>query len=299
MTLKKMQKHWQFYLIILVPLVHLLIFSYGPMYGIIIAFKRFNPVLGIFGSPWAGLRYFRQFFSSPTSWTIILNTLSISVYSLLAGFPISIILAIALNECTSRSYKKVVQLVTYMPHFISTVVLVGIIFQMTDLRLGVINNLIRFLGREPVNFMGKANLFSSIYVWSGIWQGAGFSSILYLAALTGVSPELKESALIDGTNLIQRIWHVDLPFIRPTIVIQLILSLGGILGVGYEKVFLMQNPLNIAKSEVISTYVYKVGLQNANYSFSTAIGLTNTVVTFLLIVLVNAAAKRLFESSLW
>jgi ABC-type polysaccharide transport system permease subunit len=178
-------------------------------------------------------------------------------------------------------------------------VLVGIIFQITDLRLGVINNMIRFFGGDPINFMGKAGWFGSIYVWSGVWQGAGFSSILYLAALAGVSPELHEAAIIDGTNIMQRIWHVDLPFIKPIIVIQLILSLGNILNIGYEKVFLMQNDLNIAKSEIISTYMYKVGLQNANYSFSTAIGLMNTLITFLLILLVNEIAKRFLDSSLW
>ena len=294
-----MQKHWQFYLIILLPLVHLLIFKYGPMYGIIIAFKRYNAVRGIFGSPWAGLRYFEQFFSSPTSWEIIWNTLKISVYSLVTGFPAAIILAIALNECGSGKYKKTVQFVTYAPYFISTVVLVGIIFQITDLRLGIINNIIRFFGGEAINFMGKSDLFSSVYVWSGVWQGTGFSSILYLAALTGVSQELHEAAIIDGTNRTQRIWHVDLPAIKPTIVIHLILSLGNILNVGYEKAFLMQNPLNISKSEIISTFVYKVGLQNGNYSFSTAVGLMNTIVTFILIILANEIAKRTLESSLW
>jgi ABC-type polysaccharide transport system permease subunit len=299
LDVKRLKKHWQFYIIILLPLAHLLLFRYGPMYGIIIAFKRYNAVRGIFGSPWAGLRYFKQFFASSISWNIIWNTLHLSVYSLAVGFPFAIILAIALNECTSRAYKKTVQFITYAPYFISTVVLVGIILQITDLRLGVINTIIRLAGGEPVNFMGKAEWFPSIYVFSGVWQGAGFSSILYLAALSGVSPELHEAALIDGTNLVQRIWHVDLPYIRPTIVIQLILSLGNILNVGYEKVFLMQNDLNLSKSEIISTYVYKVGLQNANYSFSTAIGLMNTLVSFALIVLVNEAAKRFLDSSLW
>jgi len=269
------------------------------MYGVIIAFKRYNAVLGILKSPWVGLRYFQHFFSSPTSWEIIWNTLSISIYSLLVRMPAAIILAVALNECDSKRYKKTVQFVTYAPYFISTVVMVGIIFQITDLRLGVINNIIRFFGGEAVNFMGRANMFSSILVWSGIWQSTGFSSILYLAALTGVSAELREAAIIDGTNRIQRIWHVDLPFIKPTIVIQLILSLGNILNVGYEKVFLMQNSMNIGKSEIISTYVYKVGLQNGNYSFSAAIGLMNTIITFILIVLVNRIARRTLESSLW
>lgn len=299
LALKKMRKHWQFYIIILIPLIHLIVFKYAPMYGIIIAFKRFHPIKGIFGSEWVGLKYFQDFFLSPSSWNIIRNTLSISIYSLLMGFPAAIILAIALNECNFRYLKKTTQMITYAPYFISTVVLVGIILQITDLRMGVINRFIQLLGGNPVNFMGKPELFSSIYVWSGVWQSTGYSSILYLAALSGVSMELHEAALIDGTNIIQRIWHVDLPAIRPTIVIQLILSLGNVLNVGYEKVFLMQNDLNIARSEVISTFVYKVGLQNANYSFSTAIGLTNTLVTFLLIVLVNAVARRAFETSLW
>lgn len=298
-VVKKMRKHWQFYLIVFIPLAHIILFAYGPMYGIQIAFKRFNAVQGIWGSSWVGLRYFEQFIKSPMIWDIIRNTLSISVYGLLTGMPCAIILAIALNECGSKRYKKSVQFITYAPHFISTVVMVGIIFQITDLRLGVINNIIRLFGGEAINFMGKANIFSSIYIWSGIWQGCGFSSILYLAALSGVSPELHEAAIIDGTNRLQRIWHVDLPSIRPTITICLIMSLGGILGVGYEKIFLMQNPLNIAKSEVISTYVYKVGLQGGNFSFSTAIGLANTVISFLLLSVVNKIAKHTLETSLW
>lgn len=297
--LKQMRRHWQLYLIFLLPLVHVLLFKYAPMYGIVIAFKRYNPVRGIMGSDWAGLKYFRQFFSSPLSWTVIINTLRISGLGMIFYFPVPIILAVALNECGSRFYKKAVQMITYAPYFISTVVLVGIILQVTDLRMGVINMAIQALGGQPINFMGKPEMFTGIYIVSDIWKGAGYSSILYLAALSGVSPELHEAAIVDGANKLKRVWHIDLPSILPTIVLQLIMSMGNIMNLGYEKVYLMQNDMNIAVSEVISTYVYKVGLQRSNFSFSTAIGLMNTVVSLILVSTANFTARRLTGSSMW
>lgn len=296
---KQFRRHWQFYLIFLLPLVHVIVFKYMPIYGITIAFKRFNPVRGILQSPWVGLRYFQQFFASPNSLEIILNTLRISLYSLIAGFPVPILLAIAINECGSRGYKKVVQLVTYAPYFISTVVLVGILLQITDYRMGIINIAISRLGGQPINFMARPAMFAPIYVLSGIWQGAGYSSILYLAALTGVNPELHEAALVDGANRFRRVLHVDLPAILPTIVLMLIMNMGNILNIGYEKIYLMQNDMNLSASEVISTYVYKVGLKQANYSFSTAIGLMNTVVSLVMVTGANYTAKRLTGSSMW
>lgn len=296
---KQMKTHWQLYLIILLPVLYILIFSYGPMYGILIAFKRYSANLGIFKSEWVGLLYFKQFFSSPSSWKIIWNTLSLSMYSIIAGFPLPIILAVALNEIKSKRFKKTVQMVTYAPYFISTVVMVGMIFLVMDPRIGIINKFLELLGGEAINFLGKPNLFRHIYVWSGIWQGTGYSCIIYLAALSGVSPELQEAALIDGATRIQRIWNVDLPSIKPTIIILIILSLGYAMNVGFEKVFLLQNPLNVSRSEIISTYVYKVGLVSANFSFSTAIGLFNSVVNCMLMVMVNFLAKKLGDASLW
>lgn len=297
--LNKSLKHWQFYVIILLPLIYLIIFHYIPMYGILLAFKNYSVRKGIWGSEWVGLKYFRQFLSTPSCLRIILNTLRLGVYGLVAGFPIPIILAVSLNEIGNRTYKKTVQMVTYAPYFISTVVLVGMILQVTDLRLGIINNITDMLGGERINFMGKANLFPSIYVWSGIWQGAGYGSIIYLAALSGVDPQLEEAAIVDGASRLQRIWHVDLPAIRPTIVILLIFRLGSIISVGFEKTYLMQNDLNLSTSEVISTYVYKVGLINADYSFSTAIGLFNTLINVTLLVFANFFSKKITETSLW
>ena len=298
-TLRRMKQHWQLYLIFLLPLVHVILFKYAPMFGVVIAFKKFNPMRGILNSPWVGLKYFMQFFAAPTSWDVIFNTLRISLTSLLFSFPFPILLAVALNECNSTKYKKTVQMVTYAPYFISTVVLVGIILQITDLRLGIINIIISLLGGEPINFMGKPELFTGIYVISGIWAGAGYSSVLYLAALAGVSPELHEAAIVDGASCVRRVWHIDLPSILPTVVLMLIMNLGNVMNLGYEKVYLMQNDLNISVSEVISTYVYKVGLKQSNYSFSTAIGLMNTVVSLVLVTTSNYSAKKLTGSSMW
>lgn len=269
------------------------------MYGIVIAFKKYNPVRGIAASPWVGLSYFRQFFASPSSWTVVLNTIRISVGSLVFGFPVPILLAIALNECSNQRFRKIVQMITYAPYFISTVVLVGIILQITDLRMGVINLAISMLGGKPINFMGRPEFFTPIYIISGIWAGAGYSSILYLAALSSVNPELHEAAITDGASRIRRVWHISIPSILPTIVLMLIINMGNIMNLGYEKVFLMQNDMNISVSEVISTYVYKVGLRQSNYSFSTAIGLMNTIVSLALVSSANFTAKKLTGSSMW
>lgn len=296
---RQFRKHWQLYVIFLLPLVHVIVFKYVPMYGMVIAFKKYNPVRGIIKSPWVGLKYFRQFFASPMSWSVIGNTLRISLSSLIWGFPAPIILAVALNECGNRFYKKTVQMITYAPYFISTVVLVGIILQITDLRMGVINIAIQIFGGDAINFMGKPELFTGIYVISGIWAGAGYSSILYLSALSGVSRDQHEAAIVDGAGRLTRVWHIDLPHILPTIVLMLIMNLGNVMNLGYEKVYLMQNDMNISASEVISTYVYKVGLQQSNYSFSTAIGLMNTAVSLILVTLSNTVAKKLTGSSMW
>lgn len=298
-ALKKMRRHWQFYLLILIPLSMLLIFKYYPMYGAQLAFKEFNVIKGVTGSPWAGFKHFQYFFEGPYFWMILKNTLGISLYSLLVGFPIPILLALALNEVGRASFKKYVQLITYAPHFISTVIVVSMISLLLGYQVGVINNILEALGFGRINFLGEPAYFKSLVVWSDIWQGAGYGAIIYLAALAGIDPTLYEAAKVDGANRFQKIIHVDLPGILPTIIILLILSLGGIMNVGFEKVYLLQNPMNTDSSEVIATYVYKVGLLNSNMSFSTAVGLFNSVVNAILLLIVNAISRRVTNNSLW
>lgn len=296
---KKIGKHWQFYLLMLLPLTFIIVFAYLPMPGILMAFKRFSPSKGILGSPWVGLAHFRQFFASPSSLKIIWNTLYLGFYTLIAGFPIPILLAIAINEVQGKWFKKTVQMVTYAPYFISTVVMVGIIMQITDPRLGIVNRLITALGGTAVNFMGTPSIFPSLYVWSGVWQNSGYSAIIYIAALAGVSREVQEAAIVDGASRLRRIWHVDLPAIRPQIMILLIFNMGNILNIGFEKVYLMQNSMNLATSEIISTFVYKVGLVNADYSFSTAVGLFNSLICLVMLVSTNFLSKKFTDTGLW
>lgn len=291
--------NWQFWLIIALPLIYAILFAYVPMTGIIIAFQDYSIRKGPLGSPFIGLKNFEQFLMSPSSVKVIKNTLILGFYSLLASFPLPILLAVAINESKLPRFKKTVQMVTYAPYFISTVVMVGILMQMTDLRIGVINKFLGLFGVAPVNFFGDPKLFRGLYVWSGVWQTAGYSAIIYIAALSGVSQELKEAAIVDGATRIQRIIHVDLPGIRPTVVTMLIFAVGGIINIGFDKVYLMQNGLNISVSEVIATFVYKVGLVNVDYGFSTAAGLFQSVVSFIMLVTVNFIAKKLTETSLW
>ncbi|WP_422661137.1 ABC transporter permease [Paenibacillus sp. EC2-1] len=298
-VLKKMRIHWPLYVLLLPPIIYVAIFNYLPMYGVLLAFKQYKPLEGIIGSPWVGFSHFEQFFSSPSSWRIINNTILISLYSLVAGFPLPILLAVALNEVRIQWFKKSVQMLTYAPYFISSVVLVGIVMQVLDPRIGLVNQFIQLFGGEPINFMGEPQSFRSIYVWMGIWQGTGYGAIIYLAALAGVSKDLQEASIIDGASKVRRIWHVDLPSIRPTIVILLVLSIGGIMSVGFETIYLMQNNLNLSVSEIISTYVYKVGLINSNYGFSTAIGLFNSIINLILLIIANFTARKLTDSGLW
>jgi multiple sugar transport system permease protein/putative aldouronate transport system permease protein len=298
-SVRRYAGNWQFWLIIALPLAYMIIFHYVPMSGILMAFKDYSPRRGIWRSPWVGLRWFQQFLTTPSGLTVIGNTLRLGFYSLIAGFPIPILLAVGLNEIKALRFKKTVQMITYAPYFISVVVLVGMMLQLTDLRIGIFNRLIVLLGGQPVNFFGNAAIFPHLYVWSGIWQTMGYSSIIYIAALSAVSKETQEAAIVDGASRVQRIWHVDLPAIRPTVVILLIFNCGSIMSIGFEKAYLMQNPINISTAEVISTFVYKVGLQNANYSFSTAVGLFNSVVGFILMVSVNQISKRLTDTSVW
>jgi putative aldouronate transport system permease protein len=292
-------KYWQYYLLLLPALVYIFIFNYIPMYGIQIAFKDYRAGLGIWGSPLAGLTHFKRFVTYPKFALLLWNTISINLYSLAVGFPVPIILALLINEIRHRFFKKFVQMVTYAPHFISTVVICGMIILFTNKNVGMINNLLEMIGCNRVSFMTESGLFKSVYVLSGVWQNAGWGTIIYLAVLSGVSLEQVEAARIDGANRLQVIWHINIPFLIPTVVVLLILNCGSLLSLGFEKVYLLQNPLNLDASEIISTYVYKVGLLGAQFSYSTAIGLFNTICNLILLITVNTISAKVGESSLW
>lgn len=302
MTLKKVLSKWQLYVFLLIPLIYIILFAYWPMTGLQLAFKKFSPKLGIWGSPWVGLYQFQKFFSSYQFVRVIKNTLTLSFYGLLAGFPMPIILALVLNSQRNERYKKFAQTVTYIPYFISTVVMVGMLMQFLNPRIGLLANLLHMMGGGDISdLFSNPAAFPNLYVWSGIWQGMGYNSIIYIAALAGVDAELHEAAQIDGAGRFKRIWHIDIPAILPTATIMLILNAGQIMNIGFEKTYLMQNTMNISASEVISTYVYKVGLASAtnDFSYATAIGLFNSVVNFFLIVTVNAFSKKLSDQSLF
>jgi multiple sugar transport system permease protein/putative aldouronate transport system permease protein len=299
--LRQVLQRWQLYVFVAPAVLYMLVFQYFPMYGAQIAFKKYVVTKGIWGSPWVGFDQFIRFFNSHDFWRIMGNTLGLSIYELIAGFPLPIILALSLNYVGRQFFKKSIQMITYAPHFISTVVMVGMILQFLDPRTGMVNMLLGAIGLEPTNFMGKSELFKSIYVWSGIWQNMGFACIIYLAALSGIDPALHEAAVVDGASKLRRMWHIDLPGIIPIVIILLILNTGQVLNIGFEKVFLMQNPLNIRSSEIIDTYVYKIGLvsQASNFSYATAIGLFKSVVSLLLLLSVNKLAKKAGQTSLW
>ena len=295
----EVKRHWQLYVMLILPVTYLIIFAYLPMGGAIIAFKDYSIRGGIWGSDWVGLKHFKNFFTTPDFKVLMRNTLALSLYSLVISFPMPILLALAINEMRGRHYKKVVQMVTYLPYFISTVVLVGIMQNIFSIRTGLVNNIITALGGTAVDFMGKPELFRSLYVWSGVWQGMGYSAVIYIAALASVDTSQVEAAIIDGAGRFARVWNVDIPAIMPTIVIQLILAVGSIMSLGFEKVYLMQNPVNMQFSEIISTFVYKRGLINFQYSYATAVGLFNSVCNLVLIVLANMFSKKVNETSLW
>lgn len=296
----ELKRNWSLYLLVSVPVIYLILFKYIPMYGVQIAFKDYVPAKGITGSEWVGFKHFIKFIQNYKFKDIIWNTLAISLYQL-CTFPLPIILALFLNYIKREKFKKTVQMVSYAPHFISTVVMVGILIQFLDARNGVINQLIELVGGEAQNFMAKKEYFRHIYVWSGVWQSIGYNSIIYIAALSGVSSELHEAAIIDGANIVKRIWHVDLPSILPTIAILLIMQCGSILSVGYEKIYLMQNNLNLAQSEIISTYVYKQGIISSipQYSYSTAIGLFVSIINVILLLITNKIVDKMTGSSLF
>lgn len=296
---KNLIYNWDLYIFLLPTLIYYAIFHYAPMYGLQIAFKSFKATKGIWGSPWVGLDNFARFFRSAQFWDILSNTVVLSLESLVLGFFPPIILALMLNQVENEKFKKFVQGVTYAPHFISTVVMVSLLFCLLSTRNGIINRAIMFFGGEAVPFMRDAEYFRGTYIVSGIWQSMGFSAIIYIAALAGISSELHEAAIIDGASKWQRVLHIDIPGILPTITILLIMRSGSIMSVGFEKVFLMQTSLNLKRSQVISTYVYQVGLVDANFSFSAAVGFFNSIVNFIMIMLVNFISSKISETSLW
>ncbi|MCL4930640.1 ABC transporter permease [Streptococcus suis] len=285
-------KQQKLLLLMLLPgLVLTFIFRYIPMYGVLIAFKDYNPLKGVLGSEWIGFEEFTKFLSSPNFGTLLANTLKLSVYGLLLGFLLPIILAIMLNQLLSDKAKKRIQLVLYAPNFISVVVIVGMIFLFFSVG-GPVNSILGMFGIEA-NFLTDPDFFRPLYILSGIWQGMGWASTLYTATLINVDPALIEAAKLDGANIFQRIWHIDLPALKPVMVIQFILAAGGIMNVGYEKAFLMQTSLNLTSSEIISTYVYKIGLVSGDYSYSTAVGLFNALINIIQLIAVNKIVKRI------
>lgn len=291
-------KSRDYYLMLLPAIIYVILFNYAPMYGLQIAFKNYKVALGVAGSPWIGLRNFTDFFQSYYFVTLLKNTLLLSLYSLIVGFPIPIIIALILNEIKGK-FKNVTQTILYAPHFISLVVLVSILNSMLSPSQGVVNTILEMLGLERNYFMANPSYFRHIYVWSGVWQGMGWGAIIYLAALSGVDPALHEAADIDGATRLQKIIHINIPVIMPTIIIMLILQMGKIASVGYEKVYLMQNSMNMETSEIISTYVYKRGILNSNYSFSAAVGLFNNVINVILVLIANQVSKKVSETSLF
>ena len=299
---REVTRNWQLYLLVLIPVVIVIVFKYIPMYGIQIAFRDFKITKSITSGKWVGFKYFKKFFDSPLAGTYIWNTLAISFYEL-ALFPLSMVLALLLNYIPSNRYRKTVQMVSYAPHFISVVVMCGIILQFTQSRGGLINVILSLFGVESRNWMTYPSAFRHIYVWSGVWQNLGYDSIIYIAALSSVSHDLHEAAIMDGASLVKRIWYVDIPSILPTFCILLIMRCGNIMNVGFQKVLLLQNNLNLSASEIISTYTYNVGLNSSGsmpqYSYGAAIGLFTSVVNLIMLVVVNRVTKRLSGNGLW
>lgn len=292
------KRHFCIYLLALPVIAFYILFHYIPMYGALIAFQDYIPAKGMLESAWVGAKHFISFFQDPYFFRILKNTLSISLLSILFGFPAPIIFALLLNEVRSSAFKRTVQTLTYLPHFISTMVICGMIATFVG-RNGFINDIIAALGGERSNLLARPEMFRPVYILSDIWQGIGWGSIIYLSALAGIDPELYEAAEMDGASKIKQIWHVTLPCILPTIVIMLILRMGSLLSVGYEKIILLYNSMTYETADVISSYVYRRGLQEANYSYSAAVGLFNSFVNFFVIFVSNSISRRVGETSLW
>ena len=296
---RKIKSNIPLYVLLFPSIILLIMFAYIPMFGLVIAFKDYSPANGILNSPWVGFKYFTQFFNSVQFGTTMMNTLKISIYSILVGFPLPILLALLCNQLRAGKFKKVFQVTTYLPHFISTMVMCGIIILFLSPNSGLIANIFKSLGWTMPNLLSKPDSFAGVYVWSDVWQHIGWDSIIYLAALSAIDPTYYEAATMDGASRMQKILNIDLPLLLPTAMILLILRAGSLLSIGFEKVLLLQNPLNLAGSEVISTYVYKVGMQNFQYSYSTAIGLFNTVVNLIILLSVNWFSKRYTKTGLF
>ena len=280
---KDLKKHKWLYVMLIIPVIFVVIWNYWPMYGVIIAFKDYSPAFGILGSPWVGLKHFERFFASYFFLEIIVNTLRLSLYSLLVSVPLPIILALLFNELNRKWFKSTAQTISYIPNFISVVVVIGMVQFFFSSQDGMINMLLNTFGFPSIDFLGSPKWFPHIYVWSGVWQGVGWGTLIYTAAMSGISPDQYEAAYLDGASRLQCIRHITIPSIMPTIVISTILATGSILSVGFEKTFLLQNAANLASSEVLSTYTYKMGIINGEYSFSAAVGLFNNVINFCLL----------------
>lgn len=299
-TLKKdLKKHKWLYVMLIIPVIFVLIWNYWPMYGVMIAFKDYSPAFGILGSPWVGLKHFERFFASYFFVEILVNTLRLSLYSLLVSVPLPIILALLFNELNRKWFKSTVQTISYIPNFISVVVVIGMVQFFFSTQDGMINMLLETFGFSAIDFLGSPKWFPHIYVWSGVWQSVGWGTLIYTAAMSGISPDQYEAAYLDGASRLQCIKNITIPSIMPTIIISTILATGSILSVGFEKTFLLQNASNLAASEVLSTYTYKMGIINGEYSFSAAVGLFNNVINFIVLFAVNKIAQKTNESSLW
>lgn len=296
---KKIRKYAGLYIMLAIPFLWYIIFKYIPIYGLQIAFKRFNPTLGITKSPWVGLTYFKQFFDSYYFGNILWNTVSLSLFTMLVGFPMPIILALLINEIKNTKFQKVVQNITYMPNFLSVVVIVSMLTLFSNRDYGLFNKIGALFGAAPVDFMAKPAWFQPLYVFSNVWQYMGFNAIIYIAALASVDQELYEAASIDGASRMQKIIHISLPCIMGTIIIMFIMRIGSLMSVGFEKVYLMQNSVTLSASEVISTFIYKNGIQKGQFSYSTAVGLFNSVINFTLLMLANFVSKKATKTSLW
>ena len=296
---KRFVHSWQLYVMLLPTIIYFLVFTYAPIFGVQIAFRNYTARGGIWHSEWVGLKHFINFVTSVQFERLITNTVALSLMSLVLAFPFPIILALLFNEAKNPKFKKTVQTLTYAPHFISTVVFVSMLNMFLSTSNGFINEAIELLGGTRIDFLGRPDMFRWVYVISGIWQGCGWSAIIYVAALAGVDTELYEAAKIDGANRFQKIWHIDIPSILTTVVTLFLLNCGSILSVGYEKTYLMQNTMNQSTSEIISTYVYKVGLVNTQYSYTAAIGLFNSVVNLIILLIVNRISKKVSEISLF
>ena len=299
LLLRRIIAHWQAYLFLVPAVLYFAIFHYGPMYGIQIAFRNFNATAGIWGSPWVGLAHFERLFLSPLFVNILQNTVLLSVLNLLIGFPIPILFAILLNQISRPRLKKAIQTISFAPFFVSIVVVVAIMFVFTYLQTGVINIIIDILGGDRIHFFGRAEWFRPLFIISEVWQRTGWDSIIYIAALVSISPELHEAAMADGASKLRRIIHIDIPSIIPTVVVMFVLRAGQLMSLGFEKAFLMQTPLNLETSEIIATYVFRMGVRQGQFSFAASAGLFNSVVNLTLILLVNQICRKLSGKGLW